>query len=76
MVITYYGYNAFLIKSKEKKLAIDPGGGFYYKGWLKSLIPESEWDSITHVFVTHGDPDHYWHLDRVAKRSNAPLICK
>jgi transposase-like protein len=29
-------------------------------------IRKSEWDDITHIFVTHGDPDHYWHFDQVA----------
>ena len=76
MEITYYGYNSFLIKTEDKKIAIDPGGSLYLlKGWLKSLIPENEWDGITHIFVTHGDPDHYWHVDRVADQSNASVIC-
>jgi L-ascorbate metabolism protein UlaG (beta-lactamase superfamily) len=42
---------------------------------LHSLIPKSEWSSITHILVTHGDPDHYWQTDRVAKSSRAPVIC-
>lgn len=25
--------------------------------------------------MTHGDPDHYWHTDRVAEASGAPVIC-
>lgn len=76
MVITYYGYNSFVIKTENKKIAIDPGGSLYLlKGWLNTLIPEQEWDGITHLFVTHGDPDHYWHVDRVAMKSNAAVIC-
>jgi L-ascorbate metabolism protein UlaG (beta-lactamase superfamily) len=76
MKITFYGYNTFLIEAKNKKILIDPGGGFYlYKGWLKSLIPQSEWGNITHIFVTHGDPDHYWHVDRIAEKSGASVIC-
>jgi len=39
------------------------------------FLPKSEWKDITHIFVTHGDPDHYWHADRVAEASNAPVIC-
>jgi len=39
------------------------------------LIPKSEWKDVTHIFVTHGDIDHYWHTDRVAEASNAPVIC-
>ncbi|SHE79050.1 MBL fold metallo-hydrolase [Alkalibacter saccharofermentans] len=76
MRITFYGYNTFLIKSGVKKVLIDPGGDFYlFKGWLKSLIPQSQWAAITHILVTHGDPDHYWHVDRIAEKSGAPVIC-
>jgi L-ascorbate metabolism protein UlaG (beta-lactamase superfamily) len=73
--ITFFGYNAFLVESGEKKIAIDPGALFFYWFRFSTLIPESEWGSITHIFLTHGDPDHYWHADRVAKASNAPVIC-
>lgn len=75
MKIRFYGYNAFLIESGDKKIAIDPGALFFYWFRLTTLIPKSEWDSITHIFITHGDPDHYWHADRVAKAANAPVIC-
>lgn len=59
----------------DKKIAIDPGALFFYFFRFTTLIPKSEWQAITHVFVTHGDPDHYWHADRVAKASGAPFIC-
>lgn len=75
MKITHYLYNSFIIESGNKKIAIDPGGLFLYFFRFTTLIPKSEWESITHIFVTHGDPDHYWHLDRVAKASNASVIC-
>ncbi len=75
MKISFYGYNAFLINSNDKKIAIDPGALFFYFFRFTTLIPESEWKSITHIFVTHGDPDHYWHTDRVAEASSAPVIC-
>ncbi len=75
MKITFYGYNTFLIESGDKKIAIDPGAMFLYYFRLTTLIPKSEWEDIIHIFVTHGDPDHYWHTDRVAKASNAPVIC-
>ncbi len=42
---------------------------------LGSLIPKSEWSTITHILVTHGDPDHEWNIDRVAEASRAPVIC-
>lgn len=75
MEIRYYGYNSFVISSKDKKIAIDPGGELYVFRWLRSLIPQSQWNNITHIFVTHGDPDHHWNTDRVAKASGAPVFC-
>jgi len=73
--ITHYLYNSFIIESSDKKIAIDPGALFFYFFKFTTLIPEPEWESITHIFVTHGDIDHYWHTDRVAEISNAPVIC-
>ena len=75
MKITHYLYNTFIIELGDKKIAIDPGALFFYFFRFTTLIPKSEWKDITHIFVTHGDPDHYWHTDRVAEVSNAPIIC-
>ena len=75
MNITHFLYNAFLIESGDKKIAIDPGGLMFYYFRFTSLIPKSQWKDITHIFVTHGDPDHYWHADRMAAVSHAPVIC-
>ena len=74
MKISYYSYNAFIIEWDSKKIAIDPGALFAYWFSFAPLIPKEEWNDITHIFVTHGDPDHYWHADRVAKASGAPVI--
>lgn len=75
MKITHYLYNAFLVEDGDKKIAIDPGALFLYFFRMTTLIPKSEWEGITHIFVTHGDPDHYWHADRVAKASGAAVVC-
>jgi len=75
MKITYYLYNSFIIESGNKKIAIDPGGLFFYFFRFTTAIPKSEWKNITHIFVTHGDPDHYWHMDRMEKASEATVIC-
>ncbi len=72
--ITHYLYNAFLIETAGKKLAIDPGGLMFYWFRFTTLIPKSEWRDVTHILVTHGDPDHFWHADRMAEVSKAPLI--
>ena len=74
MKIKHYLYNAFLIEDGKTKIAIDPGQNLWiFK--LQSLIPKSEWSDITHIVITHGDPDHHWQSDRVAKVSKAPVIC-
>jgi L-ascorbate metabolism protein UlaG (beta-lactamase superfamily) len=74
MKITHYLYNAFLLEADGTKVAIDPGQNLWiFK--LESLIPESEWPSVTHLVITHGDPDHHWQSDRVAKASGAHVIC-
>ncbi len=75
MTIRHFLYNAFLIESDDTKIAIDPGLNLWMFN-LRSLIPKAEWGSITHVLVTHGDPDHYWCADRVAATAQAPLIMK
>ncbi len=74
MKIRHFLYNAFLIESGNNKIAIDPGQNLWIFN-LRSLIPKKEWKSITHILITHGDPDHYWQSDRVAEASNAPVVC-
>lgn len=72
--IKHYLYNAFIIENGNTKIAIDPGLGLSL-GRLGSLIPRSEWKGVTHILVTHGDPNHYWFADKMAEVSNAPIIC-
>ena len=74
MKIKHYLYNAFIIENDKVKIAIDPGQNLYlFK--LGSLIPKLEWSSITHILVTHGDPDQFWQADRLAEASKAPVVC-
>ena len=74
MKIKHYLYNTFIIENGKTKIAIDPGQNLWmFK--LGSLIPKSEWESITHILITHGDPDHHWQSDRVAEVSQAHLVC-
>ena len=74
MKIKHYLYNTFIIESGKSKVAIDPGQYLYIFN-LKSLIPKEEWKDITHILITHGDPDHHWQSDRVAEASGAHVIC-
>lgn len=74
MKITHYRYNTFLLEADGVKVAIDPGQNLWlFK--LESLIPEAEWSTITHIVITHGDPDHHWQSERVARASSAQVIC-
>ncbi|MGB5332578.1 MAG: MBL fold metallo-hydrolase [Woeseiaceae bacterium] len=74
MKITHYLYNAFLVEDENAKVAIDPGQNLWlFK--LESLIPETEWPTITHIVITHGDPDHHWQSDRIAAASGGHVIC-
>ncbi len=72
--ISYYEYNAFIIESGGKTVAIDPGATFAYYFQFKSLIPRDIWPSVSHIIITHGDPDHYWFADKIASASGAPVI--
>ena len=74
MKITHYTYNAFTIEEGSTKIAIDPGQnlGMFNK---HTLIPESEWKEVTHVMVTHGDPDHFAFAVPMARKSGAHVIC-
>ncbi len=74
MKIRHFLYNSFLIENDRTKIAIDPGQNLWIFN-LSSLIPKSEWDNITHILITHGDPDHHWQSDRVAEACNAPVVC-
>ena len=74
MKIRHFLYNSFLIESGTNKIAIDPGQYFSIFNFT-SLIPKSEWKNITHILITHGDPDHHWQSDRVAEASGAPVVC-
>ena len=74
MKITHYRYNTFVIDVGESRIAIDPGQNLWLFD-LKSLIPQAEWPSITHLLITHGDPDHHWQSDRVAAASGAYVVC-
>ncbi len=74
MKIRHFLYNSFLIENDRTKIAIDPGQNLGIFS-LSSLIPKSEWGNITHILITHGDPDHHWQSDRVAEACNAPVVC-
>ncbi len=74
MKIRHFLYNAFLIEDQGIKIAIDPGQDLWIFR-LDSLIPKSEWEDVTHVLTTHGDPDHFTYAVDMARKSAADVIC-
>jgi L-ascorbate metabolism protein UlaG (beta-lactamase superfamily) len=74
MQITHYLYNAFLVEEGSARVVIDPGQ-YLWMFNLRTLVPEEEWSTVTHVVITHGDPDHHWQSDRVARASGAHVVC-
>ena len=53
MKIQFYEYNAFLIESADKLLAIDSGALFFYWFRFTTLFSKPKWQDITHIFITH-----------------------
>lgn len=74
MKIKHFLYNTFLIEDEIIKIAIDPGRNLWIFN-LGSIIPKSEWEDITHLFITHGDPDHFNYAIPIAKKSGAKVVC-
>ena len=72
--IKHYFFNAFVIQNDKVKIAIDPGKNLFWTK-LNSLIPKSEWKGVTHVLVTHGDPDHFVYAIPMAKETGAKVVC-
>jgi len=74
MKIKHYLYNAFIVEDGDHKIVIDPGKNLWIFS-LNSLIPRDEWKGVTHIFVTHGDPDHYDYAVPMAKETGAAVFC-
>lgn len=74
MKIKHFLYNAFIVENDRVKIAIDAGRNLWlFK--LGSIIPKSEWEGVTHVLVTHGDPDHFDYAVSMAKETGAKVVC-
>jgi L-ascorbate metabolism protein UlaG (beta-lactamase superfamily) len=74
MRIRHFLYNAFIIESGETKIAIDPGIDLWILKLGRSLIPNEEWKGLTHICITHGDPDHVGAALKIAKDTGAQII--
>jgi L-ascorbate metabolism protein UlaG (beta-lactamase superfamily) len=74
MQLTYYGYNAFIIKGRARTIIMDPGQDLHWRR-LSSLVPKTLWEQADLILVTHGDPDHAEYVASVAHASGAPIVC-
>lgn len=71
--IHFYGYNAFKVKEGNLRLIIDPGRNLKWNK-LNSLIPRQEWDT-DYIFITHEHDDHADFAIKIAKQTEASIIC-
>ena len=74
MKFRFYNYNTFIIESGTRKIAIDPGVSFYIFNFGKGLIPKEDWNGLSHLFITHGDPDHADDAANIAKETGARIV--
>ena len=74
MKIKHFSYNAFIVENGKTKIAIDPGINLWIFKLGSSLIPKEDWKGLTHIFITHGDPDHAGAAAKIAKETNAQII--
>ena len=72
MEISFYKQNAFVIKSADRKIIVDPGRSMMT---FCSLIPKREWGNVDFILVTHNHPDHIACVHKIAKISNSRVIC-
>jgi L-ascorbate metabolism protein UlaG (beta-lactamase superfamily) len=74
ITIWYFGYNAFLLKTQGKTIAIDPGRNL---SWFRpgSLIPRHKWQKVNLILVTHAHPDHCHDALAISKASGAYVVC-
>ena len=71
MKINFIGHSAFYIEEGNLKALIDP----FLTGNETTTKSVTDYDSITHIFVTHGHEDHLGDTIELAKLSNATVIC-
>lgn len=71
MKIKYLGHSAFLIKTNNEGVLIDP-----YLNFSKeySNIEKLKKDNIKTIFVTHGHSDHFGNAIEISKLTKAPIV--
>lgn len=71
MKIKYLGHSAFLIKTKDGSILIDP-----YMELTKDFADLNKFknENLNAIFVTHGHSDHFGSAMEISKLTNAPVV--
>ena len=69
MDIRFLGHACFELTDGDTRVLIDP----FLSGNPKAAAEHSEVDP-THIFLTHGHPDHFGDIANIAKRTGAPVV--
>jgi L-ascorbate metabolism protein UlaG (beta-lactamase superfamily) len=67
--IRFLGHACFELTEGDTRVLIDP----FLTGNPKAAAEPGELDP-THIFLTHGHPDHYGDIEDIAKRTGAPVV--
>lgn len=71
MKIKYLGHSAFLIKTNNEGILIDPFLAFSKE---YSDLEKFKKDNIKTIFVTHGHSDHFGSAIEISKLTKAPIV--
>jgi L-ascorbate metabolism protein UlaG (beta-lactamase superfamily) len=69
MDIRFLGHACFELTDGDTRVLIDP----FLTGNPKAAVSADEVNP-THIFLTHGHPDHYGDVVAIAKRTNAQVV--
>jgi L-ascorbate metabolism protein UlaG (beta-lactamase superfamily) len=69
MDIRFLGHACFELSEGDTRVLIDP----FLTGNPKAAVSADEVEP-THIFLTHGHPDHYGDVEEIAKRTGADMV--
>ena len=69
MEIRFLGHACFELTDGDTRVLMDP----FLTGNPKAAAEPGDLDP-THIFLTHGHPDHYGDIVDIAKRTSAPVV--
>jgi len=69
MDIRFLGHACFELSEGDTRVLIDP----FLTGNPKAAVSADEVEP-THIFLTHGHPDHYGDVEEIAKRTGAEMV--